>query len=95
MARDCVQHVPTARAQCSVALNAGHIQHLRPPTCRSQQSMRFSDNRDNDHAFRTTNGSRGRQWRAIEVCVDEAECDDATVPCHLEAQLGVSNIAYL
>jgi hypothetical protein len=55
--------------------------------------MRFSDNRDNDHAFRTTNGSRGRQWRAVEVCVNEADRDDATVLCHLEAHSEVGNIA--
>jgi hypothetical protein len=55
--------------------------------------MRFSDNGDNDHAFRTTHGSRGRQWHAIGVCVGEAERDDATVLNHLEAHSGVGNIA--
>ena len=56
--------------------------------------MRISDNRDNDHAFHTTNRSRDRQRRAVAVCFDKAERNDATVLCHLEERSGVGSIAH-
>ena len=92
MARDRAQHVPTARAQCSVALTGVNFD-----TCCllrvAQQSMRFSDDRDNDHVFRTTNGSHGKPWRVIAVRVAEVRRNDATMPCQHEVQLGAGNIA--
>lgn len=64
-----------------------------PPTCRSDQPMRMSNDRDNDLPLRATNGSHGRQWYAVAVVPRRVQADDATVPCQHEAHSGGGNIA--
>ena len=64
-----------------------------PPTCRPDQPMRMSNDRDNDLPSRATNGSHGRQWCAVAVVPRQGQADDATVPCHPEAHSGGGNIA--
>jgi hypothetical protein len=64
-----------------------------PPTCRSDQPMRMSNDRDNDLPSRATNGSHGRQWCAVAVEPRRGRarrCDSALPH---EAHSGGGNIA--